>query len=425
MPAPAEDENAAAVSPPPKGATRAAFVFIFITVLTDMLALGIMVPVLPKLIVEFEHGDVAQAAKVSGVFGFAWALMQFLASPVLGALSDRFGRRPVVLLSNLGLGVDYVLMALAPSLSWLFVGRVISGITAASYPTASAYIADVTPPEKRAASFGMLGAAFGLGFIVGPAVGGVLGGIDLRLPFWVAAALSLANTLYGAFILPESLPLDKRAAFSLKKANPIGAISMLMRDRVILGLAAATFLYSIAHESLPSMFVLYTDFRYHFSERMVGVSLAIVGVCSTVVAAGLVGPSVKRFGERSTLALGLLAGAVGFGIYAAAPSTVPFLCGMPFVALWGLAGPSMQSLMSRTAGAEEQGKLQGAVSSLRGITGMMGPLLFTQGFAFFVRPAAPLFLPGFPYWLASGLVVMSLLLAMVAARSAARSDRTS
>ncbi len=421
------DESAAAAPPPAspaspggKGPTRAAFVFIFLTVLADMLALGIMVPVLPKLIVEFEHGDVAQAAQVSGVFGFAWALMQFLASPVLGALSDRFGRRPVVLLSNFGLGVDYVLMALAPSLSWLFVGRVISGITAASFPTASAYIADVTPKEKRAAAFGMLGAAFGLGFIVGPAVGGLLGEIDLRLPFWVAAALSLANALYGAFILPESLPKDKRSTFTLKKASPFGALSMLTRDRTILGLAAATFLYSIAHESLPSMYVLYTDFRYHFSERMVGLSLAIVGVCSTIVAAGLVGPSVKRFGERTTLAFGLLAGSVGFGIYAAAPGTLSFLCGMPFVALWGLAGPSMQSLMSKTAGAEEQGKLQGAVSSLRGITGMVGPLVFTQSFAFFVKPGTPLFLPGIPYWLASGLVVMSLVLAMLTARSAAR-----
>lgn len=416
MSAPAEEDKDAATPPlgATKGASRAAFVFIFITVLTDMLALGIMVPVLPKLIVEFEHGDVAQAAEVSGVFGFAWALMQFLASPVLGALSDRFGRRPVVLLSNFGLGVDYVLMALAPSLSWLFVGRVISGVTAASYPTASAYIADVTPPEKRAQSFGMLGAAFGLGFIVGPAIGGLLGNVDLRLPFWVAGALSLLNALYGAFILPESLPVERRSSFSLKKASPIGALSMLTRDRTIVGLAAATFLYSIAHESLPSMFVLYTDFRYHFSERMVGVSLAIVGVCSTIVAAGLVGPSVKRFGERTTLAMGLLFGGLGFGIYAAAPSTASFLCGMPFVALWGLAGPAMQSLMSSAATGTEQGKLQGAVSSLRGITGMLGPIVFTQSFAYFVRPGAPLFLPGFPYWLASALVVMSLILAMLA-----------
>jgi DHA1 family tetracycline resistance protein-like MFS transporter len=402
--------------PHAKGASRAAFVFIFITVLTDMLALGIMVPVLPKLIVEFEHGDVARAAEVSGVFGFAWALMQFLASPVLGALSDRFGRRPIVLLSNFGLGVDYVLMALAPDLSWLFVGRLISGITAASFPTASAYIADVTPPEKRAQSFGMLGAAFGLGFIVGPAVGGLLGNYSLRLPFWVAAALSLANTAYGMFILPESLPKEKRSPFSLAKASPIGALSLLTRNPGILGLAAATFLYSVAHEALPSMFVLYTDFRYHFSERMVGISLAIVGVCSTIVAAGMVGPLVKRFGERSTLAMGLLAGAVGFWIYAVAPTTLTFLCGMPFVALWGLAGPAMQSLMSRTVGSSEQGKLQGAVSSLRGITGMLGPIVFTQGFAYFVKPSAPAFLPGFPFYLAGALIAMSLILALLSAR---------
>jgi DHA1 family tetracycline resistance protein-like MFS transporter len=393
--------------------TRAAFAFIFVTVLLDMLALGIMVPVLPKLIVELENGDIVNAAKVSGEFGLAWAAMQFVGSPVLGALSDRFGRRPIVLLSNFGLGFDYLLMALAPNLSWLFVGRIISGITAASFPTASAYIADVTPPEKRAASFGMLGAAFGLGFVIGPAVGGVLGGVSLRLPFWVAGGLSIVNACYGMFVLPESLPKDKRAPLSFAKASPIGAIALLGSTRALVGLAAATFLYSIAHESLPSMFVLYTDYRFHFSPTMVGVSLAIVGVCSTIVAAALVGPCVKRFGELATLSAGLVFGGIGFGLYALAPTTWLFLAGMPFVSLWGLAGPSMQALMSRSVGATAQGKLQGAVSSLRGITGMIGPIVFTQSFAFFVGPTTPILLPGFPYLLAAALLVVSLGVALV------------
>src|ERR1700742_309895 len=241
---------------------RAAFAFIFITVALDMVALGIIIPVLPRLIVQFEHGDMGKAATQTGIFAFVWAAMQFVFAPVMGALSDRFGRRPVVLLSNFGLGCDYVLMALAPTLRWLFVGRVISGITAASIPTANAYIADVTPEEQRAAKFGMLGAAFGLGFIVGPAVGGFLGGYGLRYPFWAAAVLSLANGLYGLFILPESLPQDPRSPFSVKRANPLGALKLLRSHPELAGLAVAMFLYYNAHESLPSMYVLYTDYRY-------------------------------------------------------------------------------------------------------------------------------------------------------------------
>src|SRR5436309_10529967 len=240
---------------------RAAFAFIFVTVLLDMLAIGIIVPVLPKLIVQFEHGNISIAATQNGIFGFVFAAMQFVFAPVAGMLSDRFGRRPVVLMSNFGLGCDYLLMALAPSLSWLLLGRFISGITSASIPTANAYIADVTPAERRAAKFGMLGAAFGLGFIIGPALGGFLGGYGLRYPFWAAAGLSLANALYGFFILPESLPKERRAAFSLAKANPMGSLKLLRSNAALYGLATAMFLYYNAHEALPSMFVIYTDYR--------------------------------------------------------------------------------------------------------------------------------------------------------------------
>ena len=241
--------------------SRAAFGFVFVTVLLDMMALGIVVPVLPKLIEAFEGGDVGKAAHIGGYFGFAWALMQFVAMPILGGLSDRFGRRPVIILSNLGLGLDYIVMALAPNLWWLFVGRLISGITAASYSTAGAYIADVTPPEKRAGRFGLLGAAFGLGFTVGPAIGGLLGSIDLSLPFWGAAGFSLANALYGFFVLPESLPRERRAPFAWRQANPIGAMNFLRSDPVLGRLASAGFLQRFAHISLPSMFVYYADYR--------------------------------------------------------------------------------------------------------------------------------------------------------------------
>lgn len=389
---------------------RATFAFIFVTVMLDMLALGIMIPVLPKLIIAFEGGDRAGAASVTGLFGFIWAAMQFVFSPVLGTLSDRFGRRLVILLSNFGLGLDYVLMAMAPSLEWLFVGRLISGITAATVSTASAYIADVTPAEQRAARFGMLGAAFGMGFIVGPAVGGILGNFSLRLPFWAAAGLSLVNAAYGFFILPESLPPERRTEFSWQRANPVGSMKLLRSNGVLFGLAAATFLYYLAHESLPSMFVLYTDYRYGWSERMVGLTLAAVGVCSTIVSAVLVGPAVKRLGERQALLVGLAFGTAEFLCYGLAPTGALFLVGIPFGALLGLAGPSMQSLMSRRVESSHQGQLQGALSSLRGITGMMGPVLFTQIFAVAIRDASLPHLPGAPYLLAGALMVGGLLL---------------
>ena len=388
---------------------RAAFIFIFLTVALDMLALGVMIPVLPKLILAFEGGDTAGAATVAGVFGFAWALMQFLFQPVLGAASDRFGRRPVVLLSNLGLGLDYILMALAPNLAWLFVGRLISGITAASFSTASAYIADITEPEGRAARFGMLGAAFGLGFTLGPAIGGFLGGYDLRAPFWAAAALSLANFAYGFFILPESLPPEKRSdRFVWRTANVAGGLALLKRSTLLSVLGVSVFLHYLAHESLASIFVLYTDYRYHWDATTVGLALSFVGVTSTIVSGGLVRPSVKRFGEWPVLGFGLICGAVSFALYAVAPTTALFLAGIPFGALWGMAGPAEQALMSREIGAEEQGLLQGALGSLRGISGMIGPLVFAQIFA---ASVAATFLPGAAYMLSALLLLSSLAIA--------------
>ena len=390
---------------------RAAFAFIFITVLLDMLALGIIVPVLPKLIIRFEQGDMSMAATQTGIFAFVWAAMQFVFAPVMGALSDRFGRRPVVLLSNFGLGCDYLLMAVAPTLSWLFVGRVISGITAASFPTANAYIADVTPPEKRAAKFGMLGAAFGLGFIVGPALGGMLGGMGLRYPFWAAAALSLTNALYGFFILPESLPKERRAAFNLRKANPLGALKLLSSHPELLGLASAMFLYYNAHEALPSMFVLYTDYRYHWGTQLTGWALAGVGVGSTIVSALLISLAVRKLGELRTLFTGMACGMAGFATFAFAPSTAIFVIGIPLLSLWGLTSPPMQSLMSRRVGVSEQGQLQGALMSLFGVAGMIAPLMFTQVFAVAISPRWGWHFPGAPYWLAAGLMVGSFAIA--------------
>ncbi len=334
--------------------------FIFVTILLDMLALGLIVPILPKLVESFVDNDTASAARIFGLFGTAWALMQFVFSPILGGLSDRFGRRPVVLLSNFGLALDYVLMALAPSLTWLFVGRVISGITSASVSTAFAYIADITPPERRAAVFGKVGVAFGAGFILGPAIGGLLGGMDPRLPFWVAAGLSLANTLYGLLILPESLSKDRRSPFRWKSANPIGALHLLRSDRVLAGLSVVNFIAQIAHVVLPSTFVLYATYRYGWDATTVGLTLAMVGVCAMAVQGAAIGPIVRHLGERRALLLGLGCGAVGFLIFGGAPSGPLFWLGIPVMALWGVAGAATQALMTQLVAPDQQGQLQGA-----------------------------------------------------------------
>lgn len=389
---------------------QGAFIFVFVTVVLDMVALGVTVPVLPKLVIQFKGGDVPAAAIIAGVFATVWAAMQFIFAPLIGAASDRFGRRPVILLSNLGLGLDYVFMALAPTLSWLFVGRVISGITSSSYPTASAYITDVTPPEKRAGKFGMLGAAFGIGFIVGPALGALLGHIDLRLPFWAAAGLSLANAAYGYFILPESLPRAKRGKVDWRKANPMGSLKLLRSHPELATLALATVLMALAHEALPNMFVMYADYRFQWDIKTAGYALAAVGICSGVVQGGLVGPMVKRFGEQACMYLGLMFGVIGFVLLGMAYTGAMFMAGIPFIAMWGLAGPSMQSQMSRRVSSVEQGQLQGAIGSIRGITGMIGPIIVTGTFSITAGSRAFIEAPGTVYYLAAAFVVATLLL---------------
>jgi DHA1 family tetracycline resistance protein-like MFS transporter len=401
-------ETSAVGVPPARGAAVA---FIFVTILLDMLALGLIMPILPKLVESFVNNDTAQAARIFGVFGTAWALMQFVFSPILGSLSDRFGRRPVVLLSNFGLGLDYVLMALAPSLIWLFVGRVISGITSASISTAFAYIADITPAERRAAVFGKVGAAFGVGFIIGPAVGGLLGDVDPRLPFWVAAGLSFANTMYGLLILPESLPRDRRAPFRWKSANPIGALHLLRSDRILAGLSVSNFFAQLAHAVLPSIFVLYATYRYGWDSKTVGVTLAMVGVCTMLVQGVGIGPIVRVFGERRSLLLGLLCGAAGFFIFAIAPTGPLSWLGIPVMSLWGVSGAAIQALMTKRVAPDQQGQLQGANASVQSVSQLLGPFLFTLTFAYFIGAQTPLHLPGAPFYLASALVLLALVIA--------------
>jgi DHA1 family tetracycline resistance protein-like MFS transporter len=390
-----------AATEPPRGA----ILFILITVLLDMLSFGIIIPVLPKLVEEFVSGDTAKAAAIYGLMGTTWAVMQFVCSPIQGALSDRFGRRPIVLLSNLGLGLDYIVMALAPNVAWLFLGRTISGIASSSFSTAGAYIADVTPPEQRAAAYGKIGMVFGLGFIFGPAIGGWLGAIDPRWPFWGAGALSLLNACYGFFVLRESLPPARRMAFSWRRANPVGSLVLLRSHRELFGLSAVAFLGYLAHAVLPSTAVLYLSYRYGWGTGMVGMVMAAVGLAAMIVQGGLVRPITARVGERATLLIGSLSGALGFFVYGFAPRGWIYCLGIPFMAFWGLAGPATQALMSRRVSGSEQGQLQGALASINGMTGLIGPMLFSQIFAYAISAGSIWHVPGAPFLLASFLMV--------------------
>lgn len=396
-------------------ARRAAVPFIFVTVVLDVVSLGIIIPVLPHLIEDFLGGDTVRAASWYGVFVTVAAGMQFICSPLIGMLSDRFGRRRVILLSNFGLGLDYFVMALAPTLGWLFLGRVVSGITGASWTTAGAYIADVTPKERRAAGFGLLGAAFGLGFVLGPALGGVLGGINPRLPFFVAGSLTLVNAAWGIFVLPESLPPERRRAFDWRRANPVGSLTLLRSHPELFGLAMSNFIYFIAHNVMPSVFVLYAAERFGWGPRDVGLVLALVGVATMIVQGGLLRRIVPWLGERRALLAGLAFGATSYLIWGLAPTGRLSLVAIPFGALMGLYGPSAQGLMSHRVDPSEQGQLQGANSSIMGITGVLAPPLFTQVFAKSIDPHGPHF-PGAPLVLAAGLALTAMGIAAYATR---------
>jgi DHA1 family tetracycline resistance protein-like MFS transporter len=397
---------------------RAAVIFIFVTVTIDMLAFGIVIPVLPHLIVELIGGSIAKAAVWSSGFSTLFMLMQFVCSPIQGALSDRFGRRTVILISSFGLGIDFIVMALAPVLWLLFLGRAVSGVCAASFSTANAYIADITPREKRAASFGLLGAAFGIGFIIGPALGGLLGHISIRLPFWAAAFLALTNFCYGWFVLPESLPTERRSArIDWRHANPLGSLVLLRRYPQVFALAAVFFLLALAQFSINSTYVLYTDFRYGWGPQIVGYTLALVGLCTAIVQAGLVRKLMPKLGERRMILAGLSFAAIGYLVMCFAPDAGIFVAGIPFLCLGGLAGPPAQSLVTHQVDPHEQGRLQGALTSLQSLAGIFGPALFANLFALFISDHAPVkHLPGVAFALAALLVFAALLTTAYATR---------
>jgi DHA1 family tetracycline resistance protein-like MFS transporter len=387
---------------------RAAFGFIFATALMNAISFGIMIPVLPNLIKQFTGGDFAAASLTNVLFATVWGLMQFFCGPILGLLSDRIGRRPVLLISLFGLAVDFLFMALAPSLSWLFVGRVINGMTASSFATAGAYVADVTPPQDRAKTFGWMGSAFSFGFLVGPAFGGLLAEQSLRLPFFVAAGLTAVNWLYGLLVLPESLPPERRITrFEWRRANPVGSLNFLRRHSELLDLAFINFLFYLAQNVLPSIFVLYAGYRYHWSPLIMGMTLMGTGALGVAVQLLLVGPIVSRIGERNTLLLGAAGGAMGFALYGFAPTGTIYLASAPIFALMNLMQPGLQGLMTRRVGPQEQGQLQGANQSLQGISSIIGPLVFGTIFAWAVRNDATFHAPGLPIFLAAGLLVIA------------------
>jgi DHA1 family tetracycline resistance protein-like MFS transporter len=383
--------------------------FVLLTVLIDTIGFGIVLPVLPELVMELSGEGLGAASRYGGWLAFAYAGAQVLCAPIIGSLSDRFGRRPVLLGSLSAFGLDYLVMAAAPSLGWLFLGRLVAGIAGASYVTANAYVADITPPERRAQNFGLVGAAFGTGFILGPAIGGYLGGLGPRAPFFAAAALALANVCYGFLVLPETLPAANRRAFTLRGANLLTSLTRLGRTPAVLGLAAALFCWQLAHQVLPSTWSYYTILRFGWSERAVGLSLAAAGVSMIVVQGWLTRVAIPPLGERRAAILGLALGGLGFLGFGLATAGWMMYPWMAVFALGGFVYPSLNSLMSSRVAAAEQGALQGGLSSLNGLSAIIGPLLMTQLFARFSAEAASVRFPGAPFAGAAVLAAAGLL----------------
>ncbi|MBE7216920.1 MAG: TCR/Tet family MFS transporter [Caulobacteraceae bacterium] len=391
--------------------------FILMTALIDIVAIGIIIPVLPPLVVSFV-GNEARGAQIYGYFGAAFSLMQFIFSPIQGALSDRFGRRPVLLVSIFGLGCDFVFMALAPNLVWLFLGRLVSGMTAASFSTANAYIADLyadeTDEAKRAGAFGLMGTVFSVGFIIGPGLGGLLAHLGPRAPFWAAACFSLANGLYGLFVLPESLPLDRREPFSLRNANPVASIGIYRTHPQLPRFAVILMLFYLAVQVFISSFVLYVGYRYHWGPTLVGAALMASGAASTVVQWTLIKPFVKRFGERTAIYTGFAFGTAALLIYATAPVGWLYWFGVPFAAMSGLIMPGLQGVMTRRVPRTMQGRLQGANAGIMAMAGLVGPIFFTSLFAWSISGGRHM--PGLALYVAAGLYVAALVITLGAPR---------
>lgn len=413
----------------PQGPRKAAVLFIFFTALMDVVALGLMIPVLPNLIKHFvgaglsDADATARAAHYTLYFTLTWGTMQFFVGPVLGMLSDRFGRRPVLLISIFGLGIDYLFMALAPTLGWLFVGRIINGATSASFSTANAYVADVTAPQDRARAFSLMAAAFGVGFIIGPALGGLLGQINLRLPFFLSAGLALCNWMYGFFVLPESLPKERRSpALNWTRANPIAAFGLLLDRRSLIGLSAVMILFQLAHNVFPSIFILFVGHRWGWGPAVAGSTMFLTGFLSMLVQVFVVGRVVSWIGERGALLIGLACAVGAFLVYGLALTWQVFLCAAPLGALSALIGPSAQSLMSRRVPANQQGRLQGVNSAFMGVCSIVGPVIYLTALQFAVKSETTMPLHGLPILIAATFSFCALVTAFFLAKPVADAD---
>lgn len=391
---------------------KAALGFIFITLLIDVTGLGIIIPVLPELIKGLIGGTLSEASQYGGWLMFSYAIMQFLFAPILGGLSDQFGRRPVLLFSLFGFGIDYLLLAWAPTIGWLFLGRLIAGVTGASMTTGAAYIADISTPENRAQNFGMIGAAFGLGFIIGPVIGGVLGQFGPRVPFLAAAVLTLINWLYGYFVLPESLSKRNRRRFSLKRANPLGSLLQLRKYPLILGLMGSMVFIYLASHATQSTWAYYTMEKFGWDSAWVGYSLGFVGLMVAIVQGGLIRVIIPRIGQQNGVYVGLTLYGIGFVLFAFANQGWMMFAFMIPYALGGLAGPSLQGIMTGQVPSNEQGELQGAITSLVSVTAIIGPPMMTELFARFTSPEAPIYFPGTPFLLGAFLTAISIALAV-------------
>lgn len=395
---------------------KAAIKFIFITLLIDVTGLGLIIPVIPELIKSLTGGNTSDASEWGGWLTFAYAIMQFLFAPVMGNLSDQYGRRPVLLLSLLGFGIDYILVAFAPTILWLFAGRLIAGVTGASFTTASAYIADISTDKNRAQNFGMIGAAFGLGFIIGPVIGGLLGSLGPRVPFLFAAGLTLLNTLYGYFVLPESLPKENRRKFSWKRANPMGSLLHLKKYPDIGNLVLSLIFIYIAAHAVQSNWSFFAIEKFKWSERLIGISLGGFGLMIALVQTVLMRKVNPILGNKRSVYIGLSFYTVGMLLFGLASATWMMFAFMVPYCLGGIAGPALQAIISGHVPPNEQGELQGALTSLMSLTSIIGPILMTHLFAYFTKPDAPIYLPGSPFFMGSLLMLASTLLAYFALR---------
>ncbi|MDB9775907.1 TCR/Tet family MFS transporter [Vicingaceae bacterium] len=389
---------------------NASMVFIFITILVDIIGIGIIIPVIPSLIENLTEGGLSEASRIGGWLIFAFAIMQFLFAPLMGILSDKFGRRPILLLALLGLGIDYIFHAFAPSIGWLFVGRVFAGITGASITVATAYIADISTPEKKAQNFGMIGAAFGLGFIIGPVIGGLAAKVSLQLPFLIAAGLTLLNVVYGFFILPESLAPEKRREVDLKRANPLGSLKLIRKYPIVAGLMVSFFLVYMASQAVQTTWTYFTMFKFEWDETMVGYSLGVVGVIVAIVQGGLVKYAVKLWGEKKTIYIGYVFWIIGLTLFASTTQGWMLFAFLLPYCLGGIASPTLQGVVSNQVADNEQGELQGAMTALISLSSIIGPLVMTNLFYQFTQDDAPFQFAGAPFALGAVLVLASFIL---------------